>query len=74
MAYQEHYTLPAALWERINNEGFDAMPELLHVIIKDGMLAERQQYLEIGPYSLASAIVQLPHEVTGKLDQRLTDD
>jgi len=50
MTYREDFTLPAELLERVNQQGFDILPELIQVIINAAMQAERQQYLKAEPY------------------------
>ncbi len=50
MTYQEDYTLPAGLLHQIAAEGFDALPELMRLLINTAMQIERQQYLGVGPY------------------------
>jgi putative transposase len=54
MTYQPHYTLPNELLEQLAREGLDALPEVLRIIINTAMLAERQQYLGVGPYERAA--------------------
>jgi len=50
MTYREDFTLPAELMERVSQEGFDILPELIQAIINAAMQAERQQYLNAEPY------------------------
>lgn len=50
MTYQDHFTVPAQLLQQIAAEGFDALPELIRVLINAAMQIERQQYLGVGPY------------------------
>ncbi len=50
MTYREDFTLPAELLERVSQQGFDILPELIQVIINAAMQAERQQYLKAEPY------------------------
>lgn len=50
MTYHEHYTLSDDLLERIQQEGLAALPELVRIVVNTAMLAERQQYLGVGPY------------------------
>jgi transposase-like protein len=50
MTYREDFTLPAELLERVSQQGFDILPELIQVIINAAMQAERQQYLQAAPY------------------------
>jgi transposase-like protein len=55
MTYQNHYTLSEDLLAQITAEGLDALPELIRVVVNAAMLAERQQYLGVGPYERSSA-------------------
>ena len=45
MTYQDDFTLPIELLERISNEGFEVLPELIRQIINSAMQMERQKYL-----------------------------
>jgi putative transposase len=55
MTYQADYTLPADLLALIQQEGLAALPAALRIVINTAMLAERQQYLGVGPYERATA-------------------
>ena len=50
MTYQPNYTLPADLLAQIAEDGLEAVPELIRLVINTAMQAERQQYLGVGPY------------------------
>jgi putative transposase len=51
MTYQHSdFTLPAELLEQIAAQGFDALPELIRIVINEAMRLERQQYLGVAPY------------------------
>lgn len=50
MTYQANYTLPTELLELIIADGFEALPELIRIILNTAMQAERQRYLQAGPY------------------------
>jgi transposase-like protein len=50
MTYQGDFTLPSELLERIAQEGFDILPELIQIVINAAMQAERQQHLGAAPY------------------------
>lgn len=50
MTYREDFTLPAELLERVSEQGFEILPELIQVIINAAMQAERQQHLKAAPY------------------------
>jgi putative transposase len=55
MTYQPNYTLPTELLEQIAADGFDALPDLIRIVINTAMQAERQQYLGVGPYERSPA-------------------
>jgi putative transposase len=50
MTYQNDFTLPSELLEQIASQGFEALPELIQIVINAAMQAERQQYLGAAPY------------------------
>jgi putative transposase len=51
MTYQPDYTLSQELLERLNEEGLDALPEMIRIVINSAMQAERLKYLGVGaPY------------------------
>ena len=50
MTYQPDYTLPTEILEQISQDGLEALPELIRVVINAAMQAERQRYLQAGPY------------------------
>lgn len=50
MTYQNDFTLPGELLEQIATEGFDALPEMIRLLINKAMEAERRQYLKAEPY------------------------
>ncbi len=41
MTYQPDYTLSQELLERLNEEGLDALPEMIRIVINSAMQAER---------------------------------
>ena len=47
---QTDFTLPAELLEQIAEQGFDALPELIRIVINEAMRLERQNYLGVAPY------------------------
>ena len=47
---QSDFTLPAELLEQIAEQGFDALPELIRIVINEAMRMERQNYLGVAPY------------------------
>jgi len=50
MTYNDDCTLPAALLEQISSEGFEALPELIRIVINAAMQAERQKHLRAEPF------------------------
>lgn len=50
MTYPTHYTLPNELLELIVEDGLEALPELIRIIVNTAMQAERQHYLLARPY------------------------
>lgn len=50
MTYESELTLPADLLETITEQGLDALPELVRVIVNEAMRIERQHYLGAAPY------------------------
>jgi putative transposase len=51
MTYQQSdFTLPAALLAQIAEQGFEALPDLIRIVINEAMRLERQQYLGVAPY------------------------
>jgi len=50
MTYQEDFTLPTELLSLIAANGFDAVPELIRIVINTAMQTERQRYLRAAPY------------------------
>jgi len=51
MTYQPDYTLSQELLELLNEEGLDALPEMIRIVINTAMQAERLKYLGVGsPY------------------------
>jgi putative transposase len=50
MAYQADCTLPNELLEQVSEQGLDFLPELIRIVINNGMQVERQKYLGVGPY------------------------
>jgi len=50
MTYESELTLPADLLETIAEQGLEALPELMRVIINETMRIERRNYLGAAPY------------------------
>ncbi len=50
MTYQGEFTLPPALLEQLCEQGLEALPEMIRLVINAAMLAERQSYLAAAPY------------------------
>ncbi|HUI88210.1 MAG TPA: hypothetical protein VLX61_05750 [Anaerolineales bacterium] len=44
MTYREDFTLPAELWEQVQEQGLDILPELIRVIINTAMQSERAEH------------------------------
>lgn len=45
MTYREDFTLPAELSEQVQEQGLDVLPELMRMILKAAMQAERTEHL-----------------------------
>ena len=50
MTYRGDFTLPAEILEQITEHGFEALPELIRIVVNAAMQAERQQYLKAASY------------------------
>ncbi len=50
MTYQTDCTLPEELLEQLAAEGFDALPELVRILINEAMRLEREHHLGAGHY------------------------
>ena len=51
MTYQQpDFTLPAELLAQIAEQGLDALPELIRIVVNEAMRLERQHYLGVAPY------------------------
>jgi len=50
MTYAEDYSIPEEILEQICAEGFDALPDLVRIMINTAMRIERQKHLGAGPY------------------------
>ena len=50
MTYTPDCTLPTELIEQLASDGFEALPELIRILINTAMQAERQKYLKADPY------------------------
>jgi putative transposase len=50
MTYRNDFTLPPEILEQITAEGFEALPELIRIVVNAAMQSERQQYLNAAPY------------------------
>lgn len=50
MTYQQpDFTLPAELLAQIAEQGLDALPELIRIVVNEAMRLERQHYLGVAP-------------------------
>ena len=55
MTYQSDYTPPQELLELIAEQGLDALPEMIRIVVNTAMQAERLKYLGVGtPYERSS--------------------
>ena len=50
MTYTPDCTLPTELIDFLASDGFNALPELIRVLLNTAMQAERQRYLKANPY------------------------
>ena len=50
MTYQDDFTLPNEFLDLIAANGFNAITELIRIVINAAMQAERQRYLRAVPY------------------------
>ena len=50
MTYAEDYSIPEEILEQICNEGFDALPDLIRIMINTAMKIERERHLGAGLY------------------------
>lgn len=50
MTYEKDYTISEELMEQICSEGFDALPELMRIVVNAAMYIERQKHIGAGPY------------------------
>ena len=50
MTYEEDYTIPEEIMEQICEQGFDALPELIRIVLNAAMYVERQKHIGAGPY------------------------
>ena len=50
MTYERDYTISKELMEEICEQGLDALPELMRIVLNAAMYIERQKHLGAGPY------------------------
>ena len=50
MTYQPNCTLPKELLEQIAADGFEALPELIRILVNEAMRMEREKHLGASPY------------------------
>jgi len=50
MTYKSDYSIPEEVLEQICAEGFDALPDLVRIMINTAMKVERQKHLGADPY------------------------
>ena len=49
MTYRSDYTIPEEVLEQICADGFDALPDLVRIMINTAMKIEREKHLGAGP-------------------------
>lgn len=54
MTYPADFTLPNAFLELLAEQGIEALPEMIRVLLNTAMRAERQQFLKAAPYERSS--------------------
>jgi putative transposase len=50
MTYEKDYTISEELMEEVCEQGFDALPELMRIVLNAAMYIERQKHIGAGPY------------------------
>lgn len=50
MTYEDDYSIPEEILEQICEDGFDAVPELIRIVLNAAMRIERQKHLGAEPY------------------------
>ena len=50
MTYGEHFTLSEEIMEQITQNGMEAIPEMIRILMNAAMQTERQAYLRAAPY------------------------
>jgi len=50
MTYEKDYTISEELMEEICEQGLDALPELMRIVLNAAMYIERQKHIGAGPY------------------------
>ena len=50
MTYVSDYTIPKEVLEQICEKGFDALPDLIRIMLNTAMQIERHKHLGAGPY------------------------
>lgn len=50
MTYNPDCTLPTEIIQQLSSDGFEALPDLIRILINTAMQAERQKYLKADPY------------------------
>ena len=50
MTCSPDFTLPSALLEQLTDQGLEAIPEMIRILINNAVLAERQHFLNAPPY------------------------
>ena len=50
MTYEKDYTISEELMEEVCEQGLDALPELMRIVLNAAMYIERQKHIGAGPY------------------------
>jgi putative transposase len=50
MTYEKDYTISEELMEEVCEQGFEALPELMRIVLNAAMYIERQKHIGAGPY------------------------
>lgn len=54
MTHSADFTLPADFLEQLCEQGLEAVPEMIRILINNAMLAERQRFVNATPYERSS--------------------
>ena len=56
MTYEKDYTISEELMEEICEQGLDALPELMRIVLNAAMYIERQKHIGAGPYIVSDLV------------------